>query len=370
MLLYHAFPRGAVARFGRTRANEIGVEQLKMIKKYGLLLTPEPFFIPMNPRAARYKDDPPQMEFIQTRACFTLVEREELRRGAGSETHFQLFGDFAIGLKSSDARKLGAVPVFYVYDAFGSKTDEKDKTDRAYDINLTREILFNLRELRSVCIALARLEAKANIPDRDTLDVKTLDEIDYKLHGDPIVRERIEQVEPEKARETVDLLDTVRGPAWSLVDLIDITLNIVQTADSKKKQHEYYQQREWRIIQLFNPGLRCQRLNPDLKYLDTSVELPDDEHTTICRRLLKINPEFFSGKEKKKKNRLRDSAILRGTSRDAGAKDFFDFVQEIICPRDTADEVRKLDERNEFRRLEIEGHVVFVRGDGANNEKA
>ena len=191
--------------------------------------------------------------------------------------------------------------------------------------------------------------------------METLNRIDYKLHGDPIVRQRIEQVEPEKAREAVDLLDTVRGPAWSLVDLIDITLNFVQTADSKKEQHEYYQQREWRIVQLFNPGLRCQRLNPDLKDLDTSVELPDREHYDLCRRLLEINPEFFM-----KMNRLRDSAILRGTSRDAGAKDFFDFVQEIICPRDIADEVRKLDERNEFRRLEIEGHVVFVRGDGAN----
>lgn len=357
MLLYHAFPRGVE----KSRANEVGVEQLKMIKEYGLLLTPEPFSIPRNPRAAWYEDDQPQVEFIQTRACFTLVEREELWsgwRGTDSEAHFKLFGDFAIGLKPSDARKLGAVPVFYVYDAFGSETDS------AGDINLTREMIFNLRELRSVCIALARLEAKANIPDRDTLSLETLDRIGYVLRGDPIVKRRIEQVDPERAREAVDLLDTVRGPAWSLVDLIDITLNFFQKTDSPKGgQHEYYQQREWRIVQLFNPGLRCQRLDPYLKELDANVELPNGEHYDLCRRLLEINPEFFM-----KMNRLRDSAILRGTSayRGAGARDFFDFVEEIICPRDAADDVKQLDERDEFRQLEVEGHVVFVRGDGAN----
>ena len=359
MLLYHCFPRGTTERFGQLRSNQIGVEQIKTIKKYGLLLTPESFSIPENPLAAKHEGESPKVEFLQARACFTLVEREELlvARDPDSMSHFGLFGDFAIGLKPADARKLGAVPVFYVYDAFG------EDPENSRDINLTKEILFNLRELRSVVIALARLEAKAKIPDRKTLDIATLDKIGYVLQGDPIVRRRIDQVDRRKAREAVDLLDTDRGPAWSLVDLIDITLNLFQTADSKNsggllRQHAYYQQREWRIVRLFNPCLRCQRLGFELE-LDGIEAMPPDERRDLRKRLTEINPGFFND------SRLENSAILRGMSDHDGAKatDFFEFVEEIICPSAVASYVKELDERDEFEQSSMNDkkRVLFKR---------
>ena len=358
MLLYHCFPRGTTERFGQLSSNQIGVKQLKTIKKYGLLLTPESFPIPENPLAAKHEGESPKVEFLQARACFTLVEREELLTAGDPETasHFELFGDFAIGLKPADARKLGAVPVFYVYDAFG------EDPEKSRDINLTREILFNLRELRSVMIALARLEAKAKIPDRKTLDVATLDRIGYVLQGDPIVRRRIDLVDHQKAREAVDLLDTDRGPAWSLVDLIEITLNLFQTADSKNsggflRQHAYYQQREWRIVQLFNPCLRCQRLGSDFD-LDGPEAMTPDERLDLRKRLTELNPRFFND------SRLEKSAILRGTRDHDGTKatDFFEFVEEIICPSAVASCVKELDERNEFEQSLIsKKQVLFKR---------
>ena len=353
MLLYHCFPRGVTKQFGQLCSNHIGVKQLKIIKKYGLLLTPESFLIPENPLAAKHKGESPKMEFLQTRACFTLVEREEL-----TASHFKSFGDFAIGLKPADARKLGAVPVFYMYDTFG------EVPEKSRHINLTREILFNLRELRSVMIALARLEAKAEIPGRKTLDVATLDRIGYVLDGDPIVRERIDQVDRRKARNAVDLLDTDRGPAWSLVDLIDITLNLFQTADSKytsglPRQHAYYQQREWRIVRLFNPCLRCQRLGSEFE-LDGVEAMTPDERQDLRRRLAKLNPEFFN------EDLLENSAILRGTSDRGGAKatDFFEFIEEIICPSAVAFYVKELDERDEFEQSLIneKKQMLFKRG--------
>lgn len=326
------------------------MKQLKTIMEYGLLLTPESFFIPENPLAAKHEGESPKEKFLQVRACFTLVEREELlmARAPDNKSHFELFGDFAIGLKPADARKLGAVPVFYVYDG---------------GMNLTRDILFSLRELRSVVIALARLEAKAKIPRRKTLNVATLDRIGHVLQGDPIVRKRIDQVDRRKAREVVDLLDTDRAPAWSLVDLIDITLNLFQTADSKNsggllRQHAYYQQREWRIVQLLNPGLRCQRLGSESD-LDGTEAITPDERRDLRKRLTELNPRFFSD------SRLENSAILRGTRNydGAGATDFFEFVEEIICPSAVASCVKKLDERDEFEQSSIDEkkRVLFKR---------
>lgn len=348
MLLYHCFPRGAI---GQSCSNRIGLEQLKTIKEYGLLLTPESFFIPENPLAAKHDGESPKMEFLQARACFTLVEREELlmARAPDNISHFELFGDFAIGLKPADARKLGAVPVFYVYDVFGGDSES------SRDINLTREILFNLRALRSVMIALARLEAIAAIPSRSlrTLNVAMLDRIGYVLQGDPIVRRRIDQVDRRKAREAVDLLDTDRGPAWSLVDLIDITLDLFQTADSRNsggllRQHAYYQQREWRIVRSFNPCLRCQRLGSEFE-LDGPEAMTPDERQGLRKRLTDLNPKFFND------NRLENSAILRGTKDHDGTKatDFFGFVEEIICPSTVASDVKELDERSEFEQSPI-----------------
>lgn len=358
MLLYHCFPRGATDRFGQLRSNQIGVEQIETIKKYGLLLTPELFSIPENQLAAKHEGESPKVEFFQARACFTLAEREELlmARDPDNMSHFELFGDFAIGLKPADARKLGSVPVFYMYDAFGGCPEI------SHGVNLSREILFNLRELRSVMIALARLEAKAEIPGRDTLDVAMLDRIGYVLQGDPIVRRRIDRVNHQKAREAVDLLDTDRGPAWSLVDLIDITLNLFQTADSKDsdglRQHAYYQQREWRIVQLFNPFLRCQRLGSGFE-LDGIAAMTPDERRDLRKRLTELNPGFFN------ESRLENSAILRGTSDrdDAKATDFFEFVEEIICPSAVASYVKELDERDEFEQSPIneKKQVVFER---------
>ena len=50
---------------------------------------------------------------------------------------------------------------------------------------VSHEMLFTLRELRSLAIALARLEAKEGIEDRDTLDAPTLDAVGYVLEGSP-----------------------------------------------------------------------------------------------------------------------------------------------------------------------------------------
>lgn len=316
MLLYHSFPRGVEKG---SRANQQGIVQLAMMMEHGLLMTPEDLVIPQNRRAVNRES--PKTKFRQTRACFTLATREELwrrdRRRASRgelESHSALFGEFAIGLDPVRARLLGAVPVIYFYS---------DPSDT----NLTHEILFYLRELRSLVIALARLEAKAAIPERDTLDAAALDAVGYLLEGDPVVEKRIGKVSASAARAAVDLLDTDRLPAWNLVDWIDATLDLFQTADSRTTLGSlaYYQQREWRIVRLFAPHLRCYRLSSD-HTLDGIAAMDRADQIQLRERLQYLNRDFFTDE------RLDDSAILIGTDR----KPFFDFVQEIICPSTVA----------------------------------
>lgn len=338
MLLYHGFPRGAFRRFGQEVANEIGVRQLGLIKRHGLLLTPEWLQIPENPLAAKRQGEPPKTRFVQRRACFTLVERPDLWMGRGSvpQSHAELFGPFGIGLKSADARRLGAVPVYYMYHAFDGCTSEPS------DINVSRELLFNLRELRSVAIALARIEAKAAHPQRRVLDSGLLDRLGYVLEGDPEIRKRVDALHRRKARNLMWFLDTDRNPAWSLVQLIDIMFSLFQTTDfadpdqyGLREQNAYYRQREWRIVHFMSPHLRCQRLGCDSD-LDGAEAMTVEERRAIRDDLKCLNGEFFD------KRRLNESALLRGTRDDGGmviGREFFSFVEEVICPYAVAPEV-------------------------------
>ena len=179
-LLYHAFPgpsRGV--RGDHPEVPDLGVAQLDLMMRYGLLLTPETLRIPPNDDARNC--EPPTVEFRQARACLTLVEsRAELWQETRLDeygrptSHVSLFGEFAVGIDPIRARELGAVPVIYFYSG----------GDAAHG-RVSHEILFTLRELRSLAIALARLEAKAGIEGRDTLGTATLDALGYVLQGEP-----------------------------------------------------------------------------------------------------------------------------------------------------------------------------------------
>lgn len=346
-LLYHAFP-GASRSAGNEQRNTLhqGIMQIDLMMRYGLLLTPEILTIPLN-KVAKNREAP-KTKFCQARACFTLVENREelwlnkrLDEFGQSTSHVSLFGEFAVGLDPIRARECGALPVIYFY----SGGDSAHKT-------VSQEILFTLRELRSLAIALARLEAKARIEGRDTLDAATLDAIGYVLAGDPVVRERIHATDQDAARAAVELLDTDRRPAWTLVDWIDAMFDLFQTADSSSSPESlaYYQEREWRITSLFSTGVRCRRLRLD----KTSGERELPTWVPELRsKLRSLDSDFFTEEV------LNESTILHGTQ----DRTFFDFIEEIVCPAEAAAGVANLLHTNEFRPVGRggEGPVVFVR---------
>ena len=335
MLLYHCFPRKrkCTCSWCNTCEEEslaLSVLQLQTMVEYGLVMTPETLTIPDNPRATT--GAPPRTTFTQTRACFTLATRHELwsdRKFATDgawRTHSQVFGNFAIGLTSDAGRQLGAVPVFYYYKEPGNAGER---------INMTHEALFVLREMRSLAIALAWLEAKApSVTDEDVWTMKELIDAGHVLDEEAFVKERIQKAKPEEADIVAALLETRRPAACNLVERINIVLGFFQAVDAPPArgghQHEYYEQREWRIGHVFGPHV----LGTWLKQNSSG----DHRQAALRQRLHSQNPCFFDSE------RLEHSAVLHGlaVADTEGRQSFFDFVTEVICPQAAKKQVENL----------------------------
>ena len=329
MLLYHCFPRTrecncqSCAEFWASE--DACVRQIGIMMKHGLVLTPEHLRIPVNPRAEPGKS--PRTVFSQTRACFTLAARELLWTDKKFlvdglwKSHCEIFGKFAVGLTPDAGRRIGAVPVMYFYPGLGNDADR---------VNMTHEALFLLRELRSLTIALAWLEAMAPSTQGDESVWKsdTLEEVGHVLEGEQLAKKRIADASPCDAETVAYFLETKRPAACNLVERMDILLGFFQSADAPEsrngRQHEYYEQREWRIGHAFGPHVNASWLTDDRR--------GDDEAVMLGKYLQTTNPCFFDDE------RLKSSAILRGLVQpdEKNRRFFFDFVTEFICP-DTAE---------------------------------
>ena len=239
--------------------------------------------------------------------------------------------------------------ILYFYPGVG------DDNDR---MNMTHEALFVLRELRSLAIALAWLEAKAP-SSRGQSDVWTsrrLKDVGHILEGEALVRERISRVSPADAEKVAYLLETKRPPACNVVERLNILLGFFQSTDAPKSgsgtQHEYYEQREWRIGHAHGPHV-------ETSWLD-EMPSPRDEARVLRRRLRAMNRCFFDS------TRLRNSAVLHGLAKrdDENRQSFFEFVTEVICPSTEEAAVGALVEGLGFRKAaELHGsRAEQVRG--------
>ena len=293
-------------------------------------MTPECLIIPPNLRASQITKDESVTVFKQIRACLTLVDREELwvvsaRDISGSKTksHADLFGEFAIGLDPIEARSLGATPVIYFYRGLDGA-------------NVSMEILYNLWELRSLAIAVARIEAKAERRNYEVSE-EVLDDYGYVLKDDPAVERRINNLSKARAGEVLECLETVRRPAWNMVDLIESTLDFRQTADSRSSDTslEYFQQREWRITRVLARHLGCYNLALENGRDGDESEISLHEKRAIRDRIRAVNADFFTTEL------LNESSLMWGTKSDGveEGRRFFDFVRELICPSEVEGEV-------------------------------
>ena len=348
LLLYHSFPKPRKAAKGQPSSttslggtdSQRGMEQLELMIEYGMLLTHEELDIPL--RDQRHE------KFDQVRACFTLLRREELWTGKPTHgddrlgpSHSEMFGNFAIGIDPISARKFGMGPVKYFY-----LTEPSDSS------NITVELLRNLWELRSLALIVSAMEWKACIEGHKPIPPE---ELEKKLTCQSCkeVKEKWEAIQSsDKAtvRKALGYLDTVRKPAWSLVDSIDLALCFYQTVDVVGRDRRTaprrgllgnFQLHEWRLPLFYHDSVSVAELG-----------LEEDRLTDFIAKLIKFG---LKGED------LKKCAIFEGF----GDRNFFSYVDEVICPTCVADEAQQLLGRD-FRLSEeggIEGVdlVVFQR---------
>lgn len=293
--LYHCFP-GFLSASHHISAQDttslerlrcqIGFLTLKSILEAGLLLTPELFSIP-NPEPLHIRNhfglrdsvsfDPnrekhDKFRMQQIRACFTLATASELkRRNSGLRyssshfedsrinplSHFDLFGDFAIGLDPIEARALGAIPTIYYYVI----DPEISLSNFGTSYSLSFELVCRLLEARKLLIALAHVEALADSDCADTATIENLKEMGQNLDDEPepVVQAAL-SLNYDLARKIYPLFDTNRVPIANIVEHIELFLNFFQVADSHTRNRSlaYFQQKEWRIVQHNKEGLTCE----------------------------------------------------------------------------------------------------------------
>lgn len=360
LLLYHCFPRHLSASrseidrdvmISEELYHQIGNLLLKSILENGLLLTPESFSVRdsgylhkqnlwgwQTPSQEQISD---RFQMQQVRACFTLATASELKRqipgvsylsshnqeASPTISHFDLFGDFAIGLDPIEARSLGAIPTIYYYPAVDNYTSPLYGYGTGSTLNF--ELISRLLEARKLLVGLAYIEALADSNCEHNLTIEQLQEMGQTLDNEPqSVIEAASRLNKNLAKQIYPLFDTERVPIWNIIEHIELLLNLFQVADSLKRDRPlaYFQQKEWRIIQYNKQGLDCeplfgtkynQRSNAKIyKLLDYSSQIDKLLNRPIFKRM-------FENIENTK-----NLWLLMSCDR----LNFRDFIKEIIVP--------------------------------------
>lgn len=386
-LLYHCFPgflgksRAASSRVQRSdKADAVGLLVLGSILDNGLVLAPEEFRIPSPVHhAGTAHDDIPHrangsdpcregkdfgaqgeetaFRMIQVRACFTLATRAELEQQASEatyatarpssqlrriETHFDLFGGFALGINPLDARWLGAMPTIYYYRP-PSLPDEDPQAQGSRTLSL--ELLSRLLEARTLLVALAHVEALAGCGDARIATTEQLRSMGQSLDRQPDhVIDAVEHITPYLARQICPLLDTQRMPIWNIVQHIEMLLSLFQVADSRSRNRPlaYFQQREWRIIQHNKIGLDCDPLLGIVPH--HRGKLPTRTLHTMSKIDALLERPYFA--RMLAAERPSDGPWLLSA---CDGRPFRDFVREIIVPDGLTETVQAMLSRMAFR---------------------
>ncbi len=365
MKLYHAFPRprrvGATGPEGRHRDRETGFAVLELILRHGLLCTPEWFpFYPNgrteNPEKARcVRENRPHDKIVQSRACFTLSEADELskeyRVGPGSRpvTHTDLFGEFAIGLDPIEARALNLAPVTYYYRHHFADAGPHAGGPMA---GLAAQFVERLDELRALVASLSHVEAIAHPDggrDWEFRPRSWLDRVGIRPLHEAAVGTALDGLTQDQAAQVYRLFDTDRLPAWNLYDFVLMMLFLYQTTDStfENAPLAFFQQREWRLVhhmmadqKWFGLATHDRERNPFAEVfhaatarvracLDAGRPNWDAEHRT-----------WF----------LNHSWVLAGVGPESDHVPFREFVREIVVPETCVTRVEKLVQSVGFRR--------------------
>lgn len=357
MKLFHAFPRSrpnaenSVGIADTTDRNRLGLRILESILSDGLLCTPEKFKLYPNPNTENeekkefIRKGEPHFKIVQSRACFTLSETIELRKGYNMllgensryVTHTDLFGEFAIGLDPIEARELGIVPTFYYYN--NQTMDPVGKIP-----GLGEQIIERLDETRTLFSILSYIETMAN-PERTDLfqSQEKLREMGIVVAFEQNIQNKLARLPEELAKLFFELLDTDRVPGWNLVDFINMMLSLYQKTDSTVEDAPlaFFQQREWRLVHHMCEGLNWFGLGNHHAYRNPNALA----FAKNIKRIQDLAKDLSSSKDKDYFSWFFDHCwVMAGTYK----KHFRDYIREIVVPADCYDSAKSIVESVDF----------------------
>jgi len=289
--IYHSFPR----RRQRSRKSNCqkAEEILAGILEHGLLLTPELItWVEQKP----YPTQPRNFSYIQHRVCFTELPRSALKR------HSRSFGEYAIEFTIPSARRLGAIPIFYIPTASPPDGFSALGATMMHRMKEIIDLLLNLHEVQS-------------------LKRPKLGEMLSK-NGEPL------QCRIADARAFVQSLFADRVSPTGLLSFLDAFLSHFYPTENLRYNEPlgYYQQREWRI---------CGRLNKD------GVSVVTEATALLRAKLMALDGEFF-GKRIQYEGRFDTIAEMSFTYKELDSRHVLSHANAVICPSDRTKAVRKL----------------------------
>ena len=229
---YHSFPRPRQGETDSETASR-GWAVLQSMRELGLILAPE--IVEWQPPVSLGTPSPSRI--LQRRICFTELSPQELCE------HSTRFGPFALEFKTTELRRMGALPVIYMPQALS----EQDHlallgpfvVGHLGQIRGTLERLDELNQLDSPAYA-QRVGASA-ISDDMMLNLRNVDETGGTVQEF--------QVPWKATRDLLDYIGFRTAPFSAMTGVTTIAQALFYPTDDDHNYQElgYYRQREWRI---------------------------------------------------------------------------------------------------------------------------
>lgn len=327
----------------RDKTDNNGLAVLESILLHGLACTSEPLDVAVDPlRLTADPDYPARLTIAhQSRACFTLtsleaaLERQVLAQFVSADgcvferpaNHFDLFGPIAIAIDPIIARRMGALPTLYYYNATAGLEGGPE------------DILRRLAEIRDVLAVLnhaEELSGEVRIPylQTEVIEERTTAEVLGLSAKAPNLDANYRELDKNLAQQIFRVFNTDRRSAWQLVDKLDSILGLFQNTDSFVENNPlaFYEQREWRIPFLSQSNLEWFSLggNPNIR---------DPQHAEYLKsaEAIRANIELLRGRPLTLQQ-IRSTWVLAKVDN----RPFAEFVNHIVCPKKLEKQVNSL----------------------------
>ncbi|MBL8550925.1 MAG: hypothetical protein JNJ73_13145 [Hyphomonadaceae bacterium] len=315
---FHSFPR---PQQGETRQahHERALKILAFMIETGLVLAPE--VVSWDTSGLGHKAQ--TLDLLQRRACFTELSRGELR------PHMATFGPISLRFDIAGLRSVGLMPVQYAPQAVGQSLFSQISLFMANSAWHTREVLQRLQEMKQIVDPawVQQTYGKPLDPNCE-LTLNNTDDAGNVVAGYKVPASTINDLMKHIGFGNI--------PFDHSVGMLDLFLSTLYPTDNTHTSEllGYYRQREWRLI-AGDMALNGRPLGRGLNAAETA-------------RLRAINPHFW-GRDLTFKEQTSPRYALAQVYDPAENWSFFNLVQEVIAPKDLAEQIKPMLEKTSAR---------------------